>query len=123
MVAAMGDQAFRLGSVFEDSYERIIHHDTVRAMATASCLETIPGCAHCAYKPYCGVCPVLSYVSQGDIFARQPTSSRCRTQTGIQDILFATLKAADHKTIEELKRWTEQREPIASARHSDRVEP
>jgi len=123
MVAAMGDDVFRIGSVFEDSYETVIRHDTVRAMATASCLEAIPGCAHCAYKPYCGVCPVLSYVSQGDIFARQPTSSRCRTQMGIQDLLFAIMKTADTKTLKILKRWTEQREPVASGRHSDKVKP
>ncbi len=115
MLAAMGDDAFKLGNVHESSYDSIINHPTVRAMASASLLDGQVGCATCAYRPYCGVCPVYSYATSGDIFGRQPHCDRCRVQTGIQDLLFSWLSGADRKDMSIFERWTRQRAPLESA--------
>ena len=115
MLAAMGDDAFRLGDVHRDTYERIINHETVRAMASASLLDGQVGCSTCAYRPYCGVCPVYSYATAGDIFGTQPNCDRCRTQMGIQDHLFKWLSRVDKETLSILERWTRERPPLQAA--------
>ncbi len=120
MLAAMGDDAFRLGDLDHDDYNQIINHETIRAMASASLLDGQVGCSSCAYRPYCGVCPVYSYATGGDIFGTQPNCDRCRTQMGTQDLLFRWIAEADEETLSILERWTWQRPPIETAESKTR---
>jgi len=106
MVARGGDPIFRIGNVAEHGFRDLVGSPTVRALALASCLEALPGCAECAYSPFCGVCPVYNYVEQGDLVARQPTSGRCKLQLGLLDELFRRLDAADDETRAIFERWT-----------------
>lgn len=92
MLAMSGDPAFKIGDVRENSYEEIVRHTTVRTLCLASCLDGLPGCSSCVYKPYCGVCPVYNYVAHGNVFAPAPTSARCTIQKGILDFVFEGLK-------------------------------
>ena len=92
MLHATGDSIFRLGHVATNSYKEIMRSATVRDLCLASCLEGLPGCNDCAYNPYCGVCPVGNYATQGSIFGQMPTNDRCLIHMGIQDILFARLR-------------------------------
>ena len=110
MVATMGDNAFCLGEIDSTSYNETVTHETVRALLIASCLDGQPDCDCCAYKPYCGVCPVYNYTEQGDIFGRMVTNARCKIMMGIQDHLFNTLNSASEQDLEILKRWTLYRE-------------
>lgn len=105
MMYQMGDEAFRLGSVESMTLRDVVTHDTVKSLALASCLDSIPGCADCAYKPYCGTCPVYNYGQQGNIFPQNPTNERCAIYMGVQDRLFEYLSSGDERTIEVLKRW------------------
>lgn len=110
MVGAMGDDLFCIGNVWEDDYGRIIGHEGVRALCMASCVEGLPGCADCAYAPYCGVCPVYSYVTQGHLVGAQPSCDRCAVQKGILDLLFRTLEEGGAETERILRRWTINRD-------------
>src|SRR5262249_33198844 len=74
MLAEMGDQQFRLGHVHTDSYEQIFGGDLLRAITAASCIESIPGCADCAFQVFCGADPIFHYATQGDLIGHQPTS-------------------------------------------------
>lgn len=74
MLAEMGDEQFRLGNVHRDSYEEIFGGETLRAITSSSCLESMPGCADCAFQSFCGADPVLNYVTQGDMIGHRPTS-------------------------------------------------
>ncbi len=106
MVGSMGDDMFCIGNVYESSYEEIIRHPGVRSVCLASCLEGLPGCTDCAYQPYCGVCPVYSYITQGDLFPHVPQCNRCLIQKGILDILFRHL-AEDEESVKPIfERWT-----------------
>jgi len=78
MLAEMGDRTFRLGSVHEDTYEAMFDGDLIHALAEASCVETLPGCADCALQTYCGSDPIENYATQGNIFGHRPTSAFCR---------------------------------------------
>jgi His-Xaa-Ser system radical SAM maturase HxsB len=111
MVAAMGDPMFCIGDVHRDAYADIIRHPGVRSLCVASCLECLPGCADCAYAPYCGVCPVYNYVQEGDLVARAPGNERCRIQLGIADLLFEYLQRPEMEVL--LRRWTITRDRSA----------
>lgn len=105
MVAEMGKPIFRLGNVKENTYQEIIASRTCKATCSASILETIPGCCDCVYQPYCGVCPVINYALEGNLFAGQPNGYRCRIYKGILDTLFAILQNEDSADRKILESW------------------
>lgn len=109
MLAADGDDTFLLGRLGEVGYRQVVGHPTVRATVVASNLDAQPGCTQCAYRPYCGVCPVYGHRTQGSIFGRAPDSFLCAVHMGIQDYLFERLGDADPDVHEVLRRWTTAR--------------
>ena len=107
MVSESGDHAFRLGNVFEDSYQDIISCSTCKATCAASVLESLPGCCDCVYQPYCGVCPVINYAKNSDIFPRKAGGYRCKIYSGMLDFLFSLLRKNDADTVKIMKSWIE----------------
>jgi His-Xaa-Ser system radical SAM maturase HxsB len=110
MVHQMGDSFFQLGDVDDTRYRQVMLSDTVRALTVASNLDAQPDCVNCVYNPYCGVCPVHNYATQGSIFGRMRESSWCAVHKGIQDFLFDLLRRSDAETVDILRRWTTIRE-------------
>jgi radical SAM protein with 4Fe4S-binding SPASM domain len=92
MLNRMGDDTFRIGKAGEGTYAETVGHPVVRSLTVASTLDNQVECTNCAYKPYCGICPVQCYKEQGDIMGRMPTNSRCRISKGILDMLFKRLE-------------------------------
>jgi His-Xaa-Ser system radical SAM maturase HxsB len=74
MLAEMGDKKFRLGNVHADSYEQVFGGEFLRTVTASSCVESMPGCADCAFQSFCGADPVHNYATQGDIMGHRPTS-------------------------------------------------
>lgn len=74
MLAEMGDTEFKLGNVHQNSYEEIFGGDLIKRIASSSCVESIPGCAECAFQTFCGADPVFNYASQGDMIGHRPSS-------------------------------------------------
>jgi len=74
MLAEMGDTRFRLGNVHHDSYASIFGGETLRTLVAASVAESTPGCADCAFLPWCGSDPVHHYATTGDVVPHIPTS-------------------------------------------------
>lgn len=105
MVAEMGQPVFQLGNVFENTYQEIIVSRTCKATCSASIVETIPGCSDCVYQPYCGVCPVIQYALEGNIFSREPNGYRCKIYKGILDTLFSILKNGNSSDCKILESW------------------
>jgi uncharacterized protein len=106
MVGWEGDDTFRIGNVFSDGYRKVMNGAATRVCAVSSNLEAQPACARCAYKPYCGVCPVYNYGVQGSLWGNIPSSDRCGLFKGIFDALFSLLN--DSKKAEILGKWTIQ---------------
>jgi uncharacterized protein len=75
MLAEMNDRRFLLGNVHRDSYETIFGGATLRTIVEASVAESIPGCADCAFLPWCGADPVYHYATTGDLVPHVPTSA------------------------------------------------
>lgn len=70
MLAEMGDQSFRLGSLGETTWESAMTSDALLTPLLESMTETAPMCSECAVQPYCGADPVGHYTTQGDFGAR-----------------------------------------------------
>lgn len=121
MLRAMGDDLFHLGSVESMGPKECALHPTVRTLAQASSLDAQSGCSRCVYKPTCGVCPLLEYVENGDLFTRAPDSRRCRILMGIQDDLFERLRDPRQRRV--LETWVdgemERGGGPAGIRHAD----
>jgi His-Xaa-Ser system radical SAM maturase HxsB len=105
MLAAMGDESFRLGSVHSNSYEEMFGGETLQALVAGSVLEALPGCAECAFLPYCGADPIFHYRTQGDIIGHRPTSAFCAKNMAILRHLFGLLRHGDVFTQELLTSW------------------
>ena len=110
MLSEMGDDTFAIGSAGDATYRELMTHETVRALITASNLDTQPDCVTCTYNPYCGICPVHNYASQGSIHGRMRESHWCLVHKGIQDILFEKLQENDPEVMAIFRRWTTVRE-------------
>lgn len=74
MLAEMGDEQFKLGNVHTDSYDQIFGGELIRTIAASSCVESMPGCADCAFQTFCGADPIFNYATQGDMVGHRPTS-------------------------------------------------
>ncbi len=106
MLAAMGDDALKLGHVDTSSYRELMGHETVRAVALASNLDGQPDCEQCAYNPYCGTVPAHNLKTQGSIYGHMPDNNICMVHKGIQDYLFEKLGECNADTDKAFERWT-----------------
>ena len=106
MLAAQGDDTFRIGHVAESRYRDLVGHPTVRAMVIASNLDSQPDCVDCTYNPYCGIQTTHNHKTQGSIFGRMRESNICAVHKGIQDYLFGKLADAEPHVLESFDRWT-----------------
>lgn len=106
MLAEMGDGAFQIGTI-DNSFDELINSPTCKSVCASSVLECIPECCDCVYSPYCGTCPVLNYVYDGDIFPKSTKSYRCRIYSGMLQVLFEILQRNDTEEINILRSWIE----------------
>lgn len=94
MLSMMGDESFRLGNVADATYSQVLENPVTKTLCVASCLESLPGCSDCAFKPFCGVCPINSYVS-GSLFPQKANDQRCAVNKGILKIIFEKLSTPE----------------------------
>jgi len=108
MIAETGDQMFRLGNVFDNTYQEMAETNVCKVACAASVIESIPNCCDCVYQPYCGVCPVVNYALDGDIFPREPNGYRCQIYKGILDHIFSLIHSGDEHTLQIFRSWVEE---------------
>jgi uncharacterized protein len=84
---AVQDNIFRLGNVKKNRYRDITTGRNVCAVCNASLLENY-SCDDCAYKPYCGTCPVLNYSLSGNVIGSIPESWKCKVLKAQFDYIF-----------------------------------
>jgi len=99
----MGDESFKIGNVYKNTYEEIMSSPVTKSMCIASTLDGLAGCSDCVYLPYCGVCPVFNYSEGKNIFSDGPNNFRCKVNKGILDYLFQ--KFEDPKSLRIFKEW------------------
>jgi len=106
MLGQMGDETFKIGNVYKNSYEEIISSPITKSLCLASTLEGLSGCSDCVYLPYCGVCPVFNYSEGKNIFPQTPNNFRCQVNKGILDYLFQ--KFEDPESLKVFKKWIDK---------------
>ncbi len=117
MLAVMGDESFRLGNVSDAAYSGVIDNPIVKTTCLSSCLESLPGCSDCAYKPFCGVCPVNSYFL-GGLFPQRTNDQRCAVNKGVLKLLFEKLAREDSRAVLETwlnVKWYQDRSAVKKA--------
>lgn len=77
MLAEMGDNNFRLGSVLTNSYEEIILSDSLIDTLENSFSLSVPMCSDCSFEPFCGTDPVYHYAIHNDVVGKKAESSFC----------------------------------------------
>ncbi len=81
---------FRIGNVHSHSYRDIVQSDKAWDLVMAS-LQDHPVCDECAYRPFCGLCPMRSY-SEGDGLEPIPYKDfSCRLNLFLFDYVFEKL--------------------------------
>jgi uncharacterized protein len=104
MLGHQGDHTFRVGKCGESKFSDFIMHRATKACTLSSMLETTPGCSICAYKSYCGICPVINYYETGELTPNVYTTRRHTINEGIIDIIFKRLM--DSGTASIFMEWT-----------------
>lgn len=83
MLAEMGDTTFRLGNVHEHSFADVFTSDALLDPLERSFASSAPGCAWCAFEPYCGADPVFHHATQHDSVGKKPLSAFCTRNMAI----------------------------------------
>lgn len=104
MLSRMGDDSFKLGNV-DTPLDDMLKSEICKTLIVASTLENLPGCSDCAYNPYCGVCPIFSYVETGNVFGKPASNTRSIINRLQLDYIFELME--NNETLVILKNWTE----------------
>lgn len=97
MLARMGDRHFCLGNVKDGTFRDIFGGDKLRAITSASCVETTVPCGWCAYQAYCGTDPVRNYLESGKEHRNMAGTPFCQKHKGIMEGLLRILRDADDR--------------------------
>lgn len=100
------DDIFKLGHVDNVTYKDIVSCDLCKTMINASILEN-QSCDFCAYKPYCGVCPVKNYAVEEALFPHMQSTEWCYIKKSKLDYLFSKLKKRKHRIV--FEEWIQAR--------------
>jgi uncharacterized protein len=104
MLASMGDEKFRLGTLGIDTFVDVVTSDLYFEMVSETMLEGVPMCVDCGFQSYCGSDPVRHYRSQGDLIGFKPNSDFCQKQKGMIEIILARyLESPSNRSI--LQTW------------------
>ncbi|MBW2972341.1 His-Xaa-Ser system radical SAM maturase HxsB [Candidatus Woesearchaeota archaeon] len=99
---------FMVGDVKLHSLRDIFGFEKTKNIISSSINDSFL-CDVCAYKPYCGTCPVLNYAEHGNIVPKLPKNSRCKIQKFQFDYVFSKL-LFDEKAREVLFSWIKPKE-------------
>lgn len=94
-----------LGSVFKHSYHDIVISNLTKTIHDAS-IPNEKECSVCAYKPFCGICPVLAYSLSGKFTLKCNRNMKCQLNRFLFDYLFNKIinEPDDIKLIYKLQR-------------------
>ena len=103
MLAQMKDETFKLGTV-NNSWEELLKAPIIDRVAESGINEYLAGCDSCAFNVYCGADPIHNHATQGDIYGFRPTSSFCKRNMGVFNIIFNKIDE-DKEILEIFKNW------------------
>ena len=106
MLSNSGDEYFRLGSVYDDSFKSIIRKPlAIRLIASSLTELRQPMCSRCPSSLYCRVPPVYNYITQGNIHGNMAANERCRLFRQVYDMLSEKNSVPENAAI--FRHWSE----------------
>lgn len=108
MAKRMGYDNFQIGNVGESRYNELIDNDVTKTTCLSSVLDGHVSCMNCAYKPYCGTCPLINFMEYGTLFPQLSNTDRCKMNKAMFDYLFLKLKNKKYRKI--FEKWLERHE-------------
>jgi His-Xaa-Ser system radical SAM maturase HxsB len=94
----VSEDIFKLGTV-DDEYKEVVSSPRACSLMSSSVLDTLH-CSTCAYKPFCGVCPVMNYMEKGTTITNVAESSRCKIHMGMFDYIIEKVESdEDYKKV------------------------
>jgi His-Xaa-Ser system radical SAM maturase HxsB len=102
MLAEMGDNTFRLGSLADEasgSLVDLLAHEKLVDIIDRSMQEASPRCHECAFAPYCGSDPLYHHATQGDVVGDKSKSGYCGTTIGVVGYLVKRLEIPEDRDI------------------------
>ncbi|TRX72792.1 His-Xaa-Ser system radical SAM maturase HxsB [Pseudomonas mangiferae] len=108
MLLEMGEAGLRLGSV-EQPLETLLRSPVMGLLLSAGIAEGLPGCADCAFVPYCGADPIEHYARQSDPVGHRAFSAFCQKNMALLQHLFRLLRDGDDLTQRVLLSWLARR--------------
>ncbi len=105
MLYEMGSDDFKLGNVYENSYDDLMQSPVCKAVCVSSCLESQLKCCDCVYQPYCGTCPVINLAQEKDLFFKNHQAFRCKVYGGMLDVIFSILHDNIEDDIKIFNKW------------------
>lgn len=106
MMYEMGEELFLIGTAGKDLYVDLVGSPITRTLLVSSLLDSYPYCQGCALKPFCGICPIINYMEQGDIFGSMMRNSKCRINTAILSYLFNKMHNISNEMLQIFKKWS-----------------
>lgn len=91
---ARGDKRLIIGNVHKNTFSDVMKREISQQVIGASLLEN-EICDYCVYKPFCGICPVLSFKAGGDFQSFREFSYRCHIFTSMFDFVFLKILDGD----------------------------
>ena len=107
LAKTLGDKTFCIGNVNHDNFNQIFCSEKLIEIARQSTIECVPGCAWCAYQPYCGCDPIRNYIEFGTFGTTNSKTQFCHKHKSLFDILFDYLYREDDETMDVFWSWIE----------------
>jgi len=111
MMASVNNHCFKMGNVHDNTYQEMFNGGFLRSVIAQSCTECLPGCAECAFQPFCGADPVRNHSEQGDMVGHRPTNEMCKKTKTIIRYLLELIKRNDPRIEDIFWSWITQRPP------------
>ncbi len=92
MLAEMGDQSLRLGSLEDANFESIVTNERLVEMLDDTLLEGAPMCCDCPFLPFCGADPAFHLATSGDAVGHKAKSAFCTKQMAVLRHVIALLE-------------------------------
>ncbi|SBW10543.1 Paired radical SAM protein 1 [uncultured delta proteobacterium] len=102
---ATGNADFRLGNACDKTRNELFAAPILKRLMEDSALECLPGCAWCAYLPYCGSDPVRNFSLHGRLVSPKSHDPWCGFYKRTFDYLFGLLLSGDEEIASILWSW------------------
>ncbi|MBN2880595.1 His-Xaa-Ser system radical SAM maturase HxsB [Candidatus Woesearchaeota archaeon] len=110
-------EEFAIGHVSTSKLSELLNHDVTKTMISVSNNLSF-GCDLCPYYPYCGVCPLENYKSEGTFMVNMPSNYRCKMHKGMFDYIFDRCIHSE-KHLKYFKEWVGYRDNQLSTKGCD----